>query len=496
MPESIEAMMKQIWAYVPNLIGALLILVAGWILAVVVAAVVRGMLRRTSLDEKIVKGLLGEERAKETNVEEAAGKVAFYLVLVLVLVAFFQALGLTMATTPLNAMLTQVFEFIPRLVGAVLLLVVAWLVANGMRLAVSRGIQAAKLDERLGVEAKDQKTPLSTSLGTIVYWLVFLLFLPAVLGALGLEGLLTPVKAMTQQFLAFLPNVFAAVVIVVLGWFVARVVQRVVTNLLGAVGTDTLSEKTGLAKALGETKLSHALGLVVQVLILIPVIVAALNALQLEAVTRPASNMLDVMLGAVPGILAAALILLFSYLVGRVVAVAASGLLAGIGFDSMLVHLGLTKKGPAEGEKTPSDIVGYVIIAIVMLFAALEAARALGFTAFAGLVAGFIAFAGNVLLGVVILSIGLWLANLAARAVEATGKPKAGTLAMIARVAILTFTTAVALRRMGLADEIVAVAFGLLLGSIAVAAALAFGLGGRDFAARKLDEWTGSHGSP
>jgi len=84
---------------------------------------------------------------------------------------------------------------------------------------------------------------------------------------------------------------------VVLGWFVARIVQRVVTNLLAAVGTDALSEKAGLAKALGETKLSQALGLIVQILILVPVIIAALNALQLEAVTRPTSNMLDVVLG-------------------------------------------------------------------------------------------------------------------------------------------------------------------------------------------------------
>ncbi len=489
MPESMQEMMKQIWAYVPSLVGALLILVAGWIVALAVAAVVRGVLRRTSLDEKIAKWLLGEERAKGANVEQAAGKVVFYLVLVLVLVAFFQALGLTLATTPLNEMLTQVFQFIPRLVGAVVLLLVAWLVASGMRLAVSRGISAAKLDERLGEEAEGKKTPLSAALGNIVYWLVFLLFLPAVLGALELEGLLTPVKAMTQQFLAFLPNVFAAVLILVFGWFVARVVQRVVTNLLAAVGTDALSEKAGLAKAMGQTKLSHALGLVVQVLILIPVIVAALNALQLEAVTRPTSNMLDVVLGALPGIFAAVLILLFSYLVGRLVGVAVSRLLAGVGFNSILVRLGLSKAEPAEGRRTPSDIVGYVVIVIVMLFAALEAASVLGFVAFAGLVAEFTVFAGKVLLGVLILAIGLWLANLAAKAVQATGKPKANVLAMTARVAILVLTTAVALRQMGLADEIIGLAFGLLLGTVAVAAAIAFGIGGRDVAKRKLEEW-------
>jgi hypothetical protein len=489
MTENMDQMARQIWAYVPQLVGALLILVVGWLLALVVASVVRGIFRHTALDEKIAKWLIGEERAKEANVEAAAGKVVFYLLLALVLVAFFQALGLTLATTPLNEMLTQVFQFIPRLVGAVVLLLIAWLVATGMRLAVSRGIRAANLDKRLGGLGEDGKLPLSASLGGIVYWLVFLLFLPAVLSVLKLEGLLTPVKAMTQQFLAFLPNVFAAALIVVLGWFVARIVQRVVTNLLAAVGADTLSQKAGLASAMGQTKLSHALGLLVQVLILIPVIIAALNALQLDAVTRPTSNMLDVVLGAVPGILAAALILLFSYLVGRVVALAASQLLAGVGFNSILVRLGLSKTALPEGRKTPSDIVGYVILVIVMLFAGLEAASVLGFEALAGLVAEFAVFSGNVLVGVLILAIGLWLANLSAKAVEATGKPKAGTLAIIARVAILVLTTAVALRQMGLADEIIGLAFGLVLGAAAVAAAIAFGVGGREVAKLKLEEW-------
>ncbi|MFW6106981.1 MAG: mechanosensitive ion channel [bacterium] len=377
--------------------------------AVAVAAVVRGILRSTSLDEKIARWLLGEQRAK--------------------------------------------------------------------------------LDERLGEEAEGVKTALSASPGGVVYWLVFLLFLPAVLGALELEGLLTPVKAMTQQFLAFLPNVFGAALIVVLGWFAARIVQRVVTNLLAAVGADTLSEKVGLAKALGQAKLSRALGLVVQILILIPVFIAALNALQLEAVTRPTSNMLDVVLGAVPAIFAAALILLFSYVVGRLVAAAASRLLAGVGFDSILATLGLGEVDLTEGSKTPSDVVGYVIMVVVMLFASLEAARVLGFVALAELLAEFTVFAGQVLLGVVILAIGLWLANLAAKAVEATDKPKAATLAIAARVAILVLTTAIALRQMGLGDEIISLGFGLLLGAAAVAAAIAFGIGGRDVAKRKLDEW-------
>jgi hypothetical protein len=56
--------------------------------------------------------------------------------------------------------------------------------------------------------------------------------------------------------------------------------------------------------------------------------------------------------------------------------------------------------------------------------------------------------------------------------------------------------TAIGLTFMGLADQIVMLAFGLILGSAAVATAIAFGLGGRDYAARLLDEWHEGNAPP
>ncbi len=130
------------------------------------------------------------------------------------------------------------------------------------------------------------------------------------------------------------------------------------------------------------------------------------------------------------------------------------------------------------------------MLAAILLFAAIEAARQLGFGALADLLVAFTVLAGQVLLGLVIFAIGLYLANLAAAAVRATGSPQADLLAAVARAAVLVLTGAMALRQMGLANEIVNLAFGLLLGALAVAAALAFGLGGRAVAGRELEAWT------
>jgi hypothetical protein len=223
-------------------------------------------------------------------------------------------------------------------------------------------------------------------------------------------------------------------------------------------------------------------------LILIPVLIAALNALALEAITRPASNMLNVILEAIPAIFAATLVVVIAYVVGRVLAGLITNLLTGVGFNAVLARLGLGKE-PGEGERTPSEIVGYLVLVAIMLFAAIEASRLLGFVLLANLVTQFTVFAGQVILGLIIFAIGLYLANLAAKTVQASGAAQAGLLAMAARVSILVLAGAMALRQMGLANEIINLAFGLLLGAIAVALALAFGLGGREAAARELEEW-------
>jgi hypothetical protein len=468
----------------------LAVLIVGWLVALIISAVVRAALRRTELDNRIARWVAGEEKAKEIEVERWTARAVFYLIMVFVLVAFFQILGLTIVTEPLNLLLIQVFQYAPRLLGAGVLLLLAWIMARLLRFLVSRVLRAAKVDERLGdkVGLEEERIPLTQTLANGVYWLVFLMILPAVLNILALEGLLGPVQGMINKALEFLPNIFAAGLILVIGWFVARVVQRIVTNVLVAIGADRLSERLGLVRGLGERRLSGLLGLVIYVLILIPVLIAALDALALDAITRPAAEMLDIILTAIPAIFAACLVLTIGYVVGRVVSGLLVSLLASAGFDTVLVRLGLGKE-PAEGKRTPSQTVGYLVLVGLMLFTSIEALRLLGFESVASLVTQFTAFAGRVILGLIIFGLGLYISNLAATALRASRAAQAKLLALAARGAILVLAGAMALREMGLANEIISLAFGLLLGAIAVAVALAFGLGGREVAARELDGW-------
>jgi hypothetical protein len=474
-----------------RIIAALLVLLIGFLVAWIVARITRGLFRRTKLDDRIAAWMAGGDEARSpVDAADILGKIVFWLIMIFVFIAFFQALGLVAVVEPLNEFLNQVFAYLPNLAGALVLVLIAWIVAAGFRWLVLKGLTALKLDERVGGEAavEADRVPISKSLSEAAYWLVWLLFLPAILTALNLSGLLAPVVSMLEELLSYLPNLLAAGLILLVGWFVARIAQRLTTSLLSAAGLDRLSDRVGLTSVMGSQRLSGVLGLIVFYLILIPAFVAALNALGIEALTAPASNMLNIALAAIPNIIAAAVLLAIAYIVARLVAGLITNLLTAVGFNGILLPLGLGEL-PKEGERTPSEIVGYLVLVLIMFFAAIEGLALLGFEAVAVLVSGFLVFAAKVILGLIIFAIGLYLANLAAKVIKSSKIAQAGLLALVARVAILVLAAAMALRQMGLANEIINLAFGLTLGAIAVALALAFGLGGRELAGRELEKW-------
>jgi hypothetical protein len=465
-------------------------LVGGWLLALLLSAFTRAAMQRTGLDNRLA-ARAGLDRSK-ISTEDIAARTVFWVVMVFVLVAVFQALQLTAVTVPLTQLLQEVFAFIPNLLGAALLLLLAWLLATFLRFVVSRGLALTRLDDRMATEVglttpEGRQVPLSQTIADIVYWAVFLFFLPAIIDALGLEGLLAPIQNMVNELLSYLPNIFGAALILFLGWLLARIVRQIVTNLLVALGVDGLGARVGLTTVAGGQSLSTILGTVVYVLILIPVLIAALNTLNIQAISGPAILMLTTLLNAIPLIFGAMVILAVAYVIGRLVAGLVTSLLTAIGFDRLLYYIGWTRT-PAPGQRTPSEIVGYLALVGIMLFSVIEAAELMGFTFVAALVSEFLVFAGQVLLGLIVLALGLYLANLARGIIASSATPYSHLLSRLAYAAILILAAAMALRQMSIAEDIVNLAFGLTLGAIAVAAALAFGLGSRQIAAREVEK--------
>ena len=118
--------------------------------------------------------------------------------------------------------------------------------------------------------------------------------------------------------------------------------------------------------------------------------------------------------------------------------------------------------------------------------AVLASCEILGFDQLAALIRTFAAFGGNVLLSIVVLLIGIWLANFVADAIK--GKCNEVVVGGV-RVGVIIFTIALAVGNLNIGDSIVYIAFSLILGAVCVAAAVAFGVGGRNAAAKLLESW-------
>ncbi|HSP96786.1 MAG TPA: mechanosensitive ion channel [Candidatus Dormibacteraeota bacterium] len=463
--------------HLPSILAALGILIVGWLAAVAIRVGVRRLLGLVRLNTRIA-----EQTERKFDAESGVAKVAFWLIILVTLIGVFNSLDLPRLSGPFERLVEQVAAYLPRLVAGTMLVLLAWLAATALRGIANKALEASGLDERLSTEAG--MAPMRRSIGDMLFWLVILLFLPAILGAYELTGLLDPVKSMVDKVLDMLPNVFAAFVIGFVGWLVGKVLSELVTNVLAAAGVDRAGGRLGLEESV---QLSRIAGTVVLIFVFVPALIAALDALKIEAISRPATDMLDTLLAAVPNIFAAALILTITYYVAKFAAGLLSQLMVSLGADDLPEKLGLAHL--FSGRMQPSRLVAAIVLFFAMLFATVEAANRLGFHQVRDVVTMFIQFGGNVLIGGAILVIGFWLADLAYQVItRAAGKGQAG-LARIAHLAILGLVIAMGLRAMGIADDIVNLAFALTFGAVAVAIALSFGLGGREAAGRQMEYW-------
>lgn len=515
---------------IPTFLAALAVLLGGWLVALLVSRLVGGALRRTHLDDRLAATLAGDPDREPPPMDKLGARIVFWVLMVLVVVAFLQVLGLGAVARPVDEGLDEVFALLPNLLSAALLALAGWILARILRAFVIQVAERAGIDDALGgPESEGAARPgLARILGDAIYGIVLLLFMVAVLETLGLEGVLTSLNGLLAGVLGFLPNLAAAAIIVLVGWIFARLVRRLVENLVAAAGLDRLGRRARVPDRVAGFRLSEMAGLVAYALVLLPVGIAALNALRLEAVTAPASDMLERFLVSVPHLFGAALLLALGYLIGRVLGQGTTGLLSAAGFDGLVRRLGVVPGAggagadaggrvadAAEGEPpvgsgtsgvadeapataapawSPSAVVGTAVTVVVILFATVEALALLEFAVLADLVSRFLFFAGDVVAGLVVFGLGLLLAGWAADAVASSGVRNAATLARAARITIIVLVSFMALSQMGVADEIVVLAFGLLLGSAAVAMAIAFGVGGRDLARAQLERWVGPPG--
>jgi hypothetical protein len=398
----------------------------------------------------------------------------------------------------------QLMNWGPKILIAILILVATWVVARAVKWMLQRAIDRIPALKRHMSGPPDETV--GHQLGTIASLVIWLVGIMAALQFLGFAQVLAPVNELVTEIFAFLPHLIAAGLIFFVGLIVARIVKRLVETVLIAANIDGLLARVGIgstegtvrtspdavppgaAPATTRSSLARAAGILVFALIIIPVAIAALQALGISSISGPATDMLNQILAAIPRILAAALWLGIAFIAGRFLKTIIEAILPPTGFDDAIRSTGVLPPNAV-----PSRIVANIAMIAVILAASIEAARQLGGDDIAIFLAQVTALGGKVIFGTLIIVAGMFLARIVATLVG-SGTGEGGFAQTIVRYAIIALFTAIGLTFMGLADQIVVLAFGLILGSAAVATALAFGLGGRDAAAHILERW--SDGGP
>ncbi len=322
-------------------------------------------------------------------------------------------------------------------------------------------------------------TDLATPVASLIKAVLTIFVLMAVLQHFGLTDVLEPLKDMVSKFMTAVPNIIGAGVIGYAGWVIAKIVSQLAGVGLGKVD-EQLAERTG-NKDIKVSKFGSAL---IFAIILLPIVVSALGVLDIPAISDPASAMIQKLMAAVPNIIGAGIIMLVVFFAAKFVVYILGGLLEGANINALPEKMGM--QGLFTATFTPVRFVGGAIMFFSMVAAATAAVNILGIDIISDVFARVLEFGGGLLIGGVILIIGNFLSTIAHDKLSGHGN---SGVANIARIAILGLVLAMGLKAMGLADNIVTMAFGFTIGSVAVAAALAFGLGGRDAAKAVADNW-------
>lgn len=389
-------------------------------------------------------------------------------------------------------------EVLPNVLGALGLTLLALILARIISEFVRKRVDKSKLGVVANREALGPGRPsLGKSLGSAVFWLILLMFIPWVLAVLGLSETLAPLNAMLTQVMDYLPRIALAAFTIAIGFVIATVARRALTSLLSAAPIDHAAKQADIGDLIKGTEIARAFGLFAYVGILIPTFIVGLEALAIESISAPLTAMLQTMLNAIPSIIAAGLVLFVFTLFARAVRSLVISFLTGMGFDSFWRQLGVAidhhedeeaaKRASAASAISPTIIVANIAMAGMLIVGAITAAQQLNIEPVSSALSEVLSVGAQILLGSVVILAGIPVSRFVANTLRRAGDPRSQLVATAVQWGILVLVTAIGVREMGLGEDIIFAGFVLILGAGALAAALAFGIGGRGAAARFLE---------
>lgn len=371
---------------------------------------------------------------------------------------------------------------LPSMLIGILLLIVAFIVATLVKKLVAKMLNKGSIHEKLTANSSDPKEAgkMITLISNLAFLVVFLLFLPSIFAKLNLEGLSAPFANFTNVIVAFLPSLLAAIVILYIGFFVAKIIRDVVSTVLVRLGVDGFVNRfVNSGSETVKVRVSDVLANIVYAFIVVPLVIIALDLVGLHVISEPAKNIIDTFLSYVPKIFTALILIAVGVFIAKLLANLLQNLLVGFNVDGLLARVGINKQFRL------SELISKLIMIVLVVVFAVEALNVLDLAVLTGIGAAIISYLPLVLSAAIIMVGAYLLANyVETKIIERN--PQHRFAALLVKVLILGVAVFMTLSQLGFAEKIVEVAFVILLGAVGVAFALSFGLGGREFAKDKL----------
>lgn len=210
-------------------------------------------------------------------------------------------------------------------------------------------------------------------------------------------------------------------------------------------------------------------------------------------VVEPVTQMLTRIMAYLPVLLGALVILIVGWIVAKAIRRLVDWLLKTIRFDALADKAGITeilKKGDLK--ITAGELISSIVYWLIIIMVLVMTVDALGLPKSSDILESLFAYVPKVIAALLVLVVAMFLASFVSGIVRtAAGNanlPKPQILAGVSRWAIIIFAVTISLEQLGIAPLLVSATFNIILGGIVLALALAFGLGGKDAAAKYLEE--------
>ena len=519
--EAIRPTFDRVVGAIPTFLTAVAFLLAAWVVGSLLGFLVRKALSLTDVDDSIARQLgidhlLERPGKKPISLEHLVAGGVKGVVILIGIVAFFETLDLEMVARPLQGILNKIGSAIPQILLAFLIIILYLAAAAAARLGLTKLLESLDFDARAksvlpAREIRGEVLGPSAIAGRVLFYVILLFGVPPFLGALGQDALVAPLTKMFEKVLSFAPQVAAAVLLVLIAKVVATIIRELVTNLAAAAGADEIPKRWQVHRVLGQRRVSTVAGTVAYVVVIVPLLVQAVDTLQIAAVSEPVNLVMVRTISFVPHLLGALIVTSIGYVVARVLENLLVSLLSSVGFDALPAKFGFSwssgarsatrdlkrETGPngddpsrsaddldgsAEANAdTPSRLAGSILVGIIMLLTIEQALAVAKLTTLAEMLGRLVAYLPNLTIGVAIMLVSVRLAGIVSDLLARVALEQATDLVCaVGRASVLFLGFSMGLHQLGVAEHVITAAVTCTLGGAALALGIALGLGGRD----------------